>query len=141
VGRYLQIGLTPVIIADEVEWADASAVQAERASLAQAIERWRTDWESRDTERYLSHYSARFTSGKETAATWAAHKRKVNASKSYIKVGLAQVSMFRYPREGDFVVVNFEQDYKSDSLANKMRKRQYWVKEGARWKILYEGSA
>jgi hypothetical protein len=48
--------------------------------------------------------------------------------------------MFRYPRERDFVVATFDQDYRSDSLSNVMRKRQYWVKEGPTWKIIYEGS-
>jgi hypothetical protein len=71
----------------------------------------------------------------------SAHKRSVNAGKKWIKVGLARVSMFRYPRERDFVVVAFDQHYRSDRLSNTMRKRQYWIKEGARWKILYEGAA
>jgi murein L,D-transpeptidase YafK len=141
VGRYVQVGLTPVIIADEIEWSDAETVEAERKSLAAALEQWRAAWESRDTERYLAHYSARFSSGTQNAAAWAAHKHKVNAAKSWIKVGLSQVSMFRYPRERDFVVVSFEQDYRSDTLSNAMRKRQYWVREGARWKIIYEGAA
>ena len=43
--------------------------------------------------------------------------------------------------EGDFVVVNFQQDYRSDRLSNVMRKRQYWVKESGAWKIFYEGAA
>ena len=141
VAGYVQIGLTPVIIADQIEWSDAAAVEAERSSLAAAFEHWRADWQSRNTERYLSHYSSRFNSSTQNAAAWAAHKRKVNAAKSWIKVGVAEVSMFRYPRERDFVVVSFEQDYRSDNLSNTMRKRQYWVREGARWKILYEGAA
>jgi hypothetical protein len=49
--------------------------------------------------------------------------------------------MFRYPREGDFVVVTFEQAYRSDSLKNTMRKRQYWIREESAWKIVYEGAA
>src|SRR3954468_17326318 len=93
-GGYLQVGLTPVIIADQVEWADASVVRAERASLAAAVESWRADWESRNTERYLSHYSSRFKSGAQDVAAWGTHKRKVNASKRWIKVGLRHVSMF-----------------------------------------------
>ncbi|MGE5639980.1 MAG: L,D-transpeptidase family protein [Clostridia bacterium] len=141
VGRGVQIGLTPVIIADEIEWADAADVRKERDSLAAEIERWRVDWESRDTARYLSHYSSQFKSGGQDAAAWGAHKRKVNAGRKWIKVGIRDVSMFRYPREGDFVVVDFEQDYRSDGLSNAMRKRQYWVKEGATWKIIYEGAA
>ena len=140
-GAYLQVGLTPVIIADEVEWSDAAAVEAERNSLAEAFEQWRADWESRDTERYLAHYSARFSAAGQDLAAWAEHKRSVNAGKKWVSVRLSRVSMFRYPREGDFVVVNFDQDYRSNNLSNVMHKRQYWIKEAGRWKILHEGAA
>jgi murein L,D-transpeptidase YafK len=140
-GGFLQVGLTPVIIADEVEWSEAAAVEAERSSLAAALEKWRTDWESRDTERYLAHYSARFNSGGQDRAAWDAHKRAVNSGKNWVAVRLARVSMFRYPREGDFVVMSFDQDYRSNNLSNVMRKRQYWIKEAGSWKIIYEGAA
>ena len=43
VGPQLQVGLTPVIIADEVEWSDADAVENERSSLAAALEQWRVE--------------------------------------------------------------------------------------------------
>ena len=141
VARYVQVGLTPVIIADEVEWADAAAVEADRASLGAALEQWRADWQSRDTGKYLAHYSPKFSAGKQDLGAWSAHKQKVNAGRKWIKVAVSRVSMFGYPRERDFVVVTFDQDYRSDGLSNVMRKRQYWVKEGARWKILYEGAA
>ena len=140
-GRQLQIGLTPVIIADQVEWSDAKALEAERASLAAALEEWRADWQSRDTERYLAHYSSRFAAPGQDLASWSEHKRKVNAAKSWIQVGLARVSMLRYPRERDVVVVTFVQDYRSNGLSNVIKKRQYWAKEAGAWKIIYEGPA
>ena len=139
-GRNLQVGLTPVIIADEIEWLSAAALEAERKSLGAALESWRADWESRDTGKYLGHYAPRFHSGDQDLAAWSEHKRKVNAAKSWIKVGVSRVAMFQYPRER-FVVVSFEQDYRSSNLSNAMHKRQYWIKEGAQWKILYEGGA
>jgi murein L,D-transpeptidase YafK len=141
VGAYVQVGLTPVIIADEIEWSDAAAVEAERSSLAAAFEQWRADWESRDAGRYLSHYSARFSAAGQDLAAWGAHKRAVNGAKKWLKVATSRVSMFGYPREREFVVVTFDQDYRSNNLANVMRKRQYWVKESGNWKILYEGAA
>ena len=141
VAPMLQVGLTPVIIAEEIEWIDARSVEAERSSLAAALEQWRVDWQSRDTERYLAHYSKHFSSGAQDYAAWATHKRGVNAGKRWIEVGLGDVSMFRYPREGDFVVVTFVQAYRSDSLKNTMKKRQYWIREDGAWKIVYEGAA
>jgi murein L,D-transpeptidase YafK len=140
VGRFMQVGMTPVIIAEEIEWADADVLQAERAALAGALERWRSDWESRDTERYLEHYAATFRSDAQDLAAWAVHKRGVNTAKAWIRVGLAQVAMFRYPSEADFVVVTFKQDYRSSNLSNAMHKRQYWQKQDGRWRILYEGT-
>jgi murein L,D-transpeptidase YafK len=136
----VRVGATPVVIADELEWVPAATLEAERKGLADALEAWRADWESRDTAKYLSHYAAKFHSGDQDLPAWSAHKRKVNAGKQWIKVGLNRVSMFQYPRE-QFVVVGFDQDYRSSNLSNVMRKRQYWVREGARWKILYEGGA
>jgi murein L,D-transpeptidase YafK len=141
VGRFMQVGMTPVIIAEEVEWADAAAVQAERQALAAALEQWRLDWQSRDTARYLGHYSPRFKSGGQDLAAWAAHKRTVNAAKTWIRVGLTQVSMLRYPNQANFVVVTYAQEYRSNNLSNTMHKRQYWQKEDGRWRIFYEGSA
>ncbi len=139
VGRYVQVGLTPVIIADEIEWTDTATLDAERDSLAAALESWRVDWESRDTERYLQHYSPRFRSADQDFAAWAAHKRTVNSGKSWVKVELSRVSMVRYPRERDVVVVTFNQEYRSNNLSNTMLKQQYWLKEDGRWKVIYEG--
>jgi murein L,D-transpeptidase YafK len=141
VAQFVQVGLTPVIIADEIDWSEPGAVEADRSALAAALEQWRADWQSRDSEKYLAHYSPKFSAGKQDLAAWSAHKRKVNAGKKWIEVRLTRVSMFRYPREKDFVLVTFDQDYRSDRLSNQMRKRQYWMKEGARWKIVYEGAA
>jgi murein L,D-transpeptidase YafK len=138
--QYLQVGVTPVIISDNVEWIDSDTLESERKSLATALDTWRADWESRDTARYLAHYGAEFRSEDQDLAAWSAHKQKVNAGKSWIKVGMGGLTMFRYPRE-DFVVVSFDQDYRSSNLSNSMRKRQYWKRDGARWKILYEGGA
>jgi len=137
----LQAGVTPVLIAQELEWVPPETLEAERRELHEALARWRSDWESLDTERYLAHYSARFRSGTQDFAAWAKHKRRVNARKRWIQVGVARVSMFRYPGE-NFVLVSFEQDYRSSDLANVvMRKRQYWTREEGRWKIVYEGGA
>ena len=140
VARFVRIDLTPVIISDQIDWTTAASLEAERRSLAAAIEAWRADWESRNLGRYLSHYSRSFHGDGQDFAQWAARKRLVNSAKTWVKVGISDVSMLRYPRE-PFVVVSFEQDYRSNNLSNVMRKKQYWVKRGGTWKILYEGPA
>ncbi len=138
---YLQIGLTPVIISNTVEWLSVDDWAAERSALNKQIESWRKDWESRDVDRYLAHYSKSFRNNEGGYERWAEQKKAVNASKSWIKVQLDKVSVFRSPGKQDLVVVTFEQDYRSNNLSNVLKKRQYWLKEGGRWKIVYEGFA
>ncbi len=139
-GRHLQIGNTPIIIAEQMRWSDA-ADQAERSELLAAIEQWRKDWASRDTETYLKHYARDFAAGRTSFNEFAQQKRLVNSGKTWIKVQLAHLSVFPYPNQAGLVVVNFEQDYSSNNLSNRMHKRQYWVKREGRWKIIYEGAA
>ncbi|CAG0933570.1 MAG: hypothetical protein EFKGCFLK_01004 [Rhodocyclaceae bacterium] len=139
--KNLQIGTTPVIISNSIEWLSLDDWQTERTALSVSIETWRRDWESLDTGQYLRHYSQRFQSGKLDFAQWSAQKRQVNAGKQWIKVSADNVSMFRSPGKEELVVVTFDQNYRSSNLSNTMKKRQYWIKEDGAWKIVYEGGA
>lgn len=137
---YLQVGITPVIITNKMAWSTAQD-QSDRAALLHEIEQWRRDWISMDTNAYLKHYARNFNSENTNFDAWAKQKQNVNAGKSWIKVNLVDVSLFNYPEQPGMVVVNFDQDYSSSNLSNRMKKRQYWIKQNNRWQILYEGSA
>lgn len=141
VAKNLQVGLTPVIISNSVEWLSLDDWTRERKELNSAIESWRHDWESRDSDRYLGHYSPRFKSADQNYEQFANQKRQVNAGKEWIKVKLNNLSVFRSPGKDEVVVVTFDQDYRSNNLDNAMKKRQYWLREDGQWKIIYEGNA
>jgi murein L,D-transpeptidase YafK len=139
--KNLQVGTTPVIISNSIEWLSLDDWQSERAALSRSIEKWRRDWESLDTDKYLGNYSKRFQSGKQDFEQWAAQKRKVNIGKRWVKVAASNISMFRNPGKEEMVVVTFDQGYRSNNLSNTMKKRQYWMKEDGAWRIVYEGGA
>jgi murein L,D-transpeptidase YafK len=140
IGQFLQMGITPVIITNQMEWGDEQS-KADRDELLSELEQWRADWASRNTEIYLKHYARDFSSSDANYASWAKQKKTVNAGKSWIKVNLSNLSVFVYPNQPDMVVVNFEQVYSSNNLSNRMKKRQYWKKRDNRWQIVYEGAA
>jgi murein L,D-transpeptidase YafK len=141
VAKNLQVGLTPVIISNSVEWLSLDDWARERSELNKSIDAWRADWESRDIDRYLAHYSKRFKAGEQDFAEFATQKKQVNAGKEWIKLKIDNVSVFRNPGKEEVVVVTFDQDYRSNNLNNQMKKRQYWLREGDQWKIIYEGTA
>lgn len=138
----LSNGKTPVIIANNLQWLQGDASPGEKDRLSEALENWRQDWQAQDTDSYLAHYSKNFFSPQADLAQWSKEKRYIQARKSKVAIRLSNISMFRYPDKNlQMAVVNFEQDYKSDTLDSSIRKRQYWVLEDQRWKIMYEGPA
>jgi murein L,D-transpeptidase YafK len=133
-------GGTPVVIAERIEWVTSDRLRLEREEFMRQIEAWRSDWESRDAQKYLSHYARDFRAGGVDLAGWSEQKRRANAAKKWIKVGLSNVSVLRSAGEAGVVEVTFDQDYRSSNLSQRARKRQYWVEEGGRWKIAYENT-
>jgi murein L,D-transpeptidase YafK len=141
-GKNIDPGRTPVIISDNVEFLSLDDWNHERQALLKAIEKWRTDWESRNVDAYLGHYARNFEGDGMNLRQWSERKRQVNGAKEWIKVKLGDMDMFRYPGvKQEMVVVTFQQDYQSSNLSNSMKKRLYWIKEGGEWKIVDEGAA
>ncbi|MFA6178657.1 MAG: L,D-transpeptidase family protein [Candidatus Methylopumilus sp.] len=143
----LQSGNVPFIIANNLQWLVAQQELGKKDSLKKALELWRKDWQSQDTDNYLSHYSPQFSSeaaGSKSMSyeNWAAEKRRIQASKPKVDISLSNISMFSYPGSSTpMAVVTFDQSYKSPYLDSQMRKRQYWIYENQHWKIIYEGAA
>lgn len=137
-GRYIQAGKTPVVIAREIDWVSYDALDARRSELVSVLDAWRTDWESRDTARLLAHYSADFRTGRQNFQAFAVGKQTVNAGKHWIKVELSDVSFMLYPERPDFALVSFVQRYQSNNLSDRTVKRQFWSREDGRWKIVHE---
>ncbi|MDN5935276.1 MAG: L,D-transpeptidase family protein, partial [Nitrosospira sp.] len=91
VGTTLQVGITPVIISDEMEWVKPGDATLLRHKLAQHLESWRHDWESGNVDAYIRHYGRDFSSGNQNLAEWEKHKRRVQAAKSWIKVDISNI--------------------------------------------------
>jgi murein L,D-transpeptidase YafK len=136
----LQQGGTPFIIVPQLKWVSQAA--PEQPKLQKALDQWRQDWQAQDTDRYLSHYSERFFSQTSDIQGWSREKRRIQSDKKPVSIVLSNISMIRYPNSQiPMAVVSFDQEFKSEFLDSRMRKRQYWIYEDQRWKILYEGAA
>ncbi|MEN9353260.1 MAG: hypothetical protein RL318_585 [Fibrobacterota bacterium] len=139
-GKKLEPGKTPVVVADGAQWVDPTVLDKSRRELLESVEAWRKAWESRDVDRYLAWYGSSFKSGAgQSLSDWEMQKRKVNAGKSWITVKLASLSAVVVPESMPLVQVEFQQDYRSNNLENNMKKRQYWKREEGHWRIIYEG--
>ena len=136
----LQTGKTQIVVGDSIDWVPRSEADSISRSLVSALDSWRADWSSNNMDKYLSHYSDDFRSGKQDLQGWEKEKRRVAAGKQWIKVAYSDLSILMVPGQKNLVVVDFQQDYESNNLSNHMRKRQYWKLEDGSWKIVFEGA-
>lgn len=139
---FINIGQTPVIITESINWITKKEWKQYQSDHEFLVEQWRKDWESRNVDLYLRHYSKQYSGLGKDYNSWVEYKRRVNPSKKFIKVNLTNTSMFRYPGEQQLMVVTFVQDYASDNFKRKFTKRQYWrLEDDGQWRIVYEGAA
>lgn len=130
---------TPVLIGTQYEWLPQEEWASKREAFRQVVDNWQQDWESLNNDRYLANYSSGFDNGSMNYNRFAAHKRRVNSSKSFIDIEVKDLSIYQHPDKQDMFIATFTQTYSSDNYSGTDLKRQYWIQENGRWKIAYEG--
>jgi len=113
------------------------------SSVKSTLNQWQQDWGSLNTEAYLKHYHSAFRSGKHNLDGWKRYKRRVNGSKSFIDVSISDLSLIHDPNrwpEGEVVVAEFNQHYRSNNYQDVTRKRIYLARPGddSGWQVLLE---
>jgi murein L,D-transpeptidase YafK len=135
----VEVGKTPVVISSQVEFVSRARHASERVQTAAMLENWRQDLENLDSARLIGHYSNRFKSEHgENLQTWFAKQGKPRSGSGSVAVALQDVSLFRYPAREEMIVATFTQETRIGKSRHTVRKRQYWAKENARWKIVSE---
>lgn len=135
----VEAGKTPVVITEKVDFVNKTRWENERAWANKFLEGWRHDLESLDSRRFLNNYSHRFKSitGENLSAWYTKNRIQANAQ-SNLTIKLRDTSFFRYPGSNDLVVATFTQDIFFGKNKSTLRKRQFWSKDGAQWKVIYE---
>ncbi|MDQ6992268.1 MAG: L,D-transpeptidase family protein [Mariprofundus sp.] len=142
---HIRLGKTWVVVGNNLRFGRRHENSKLLASVKQDLEAWRRDWTNLKSDPYLAHYHRSFHSGKYNLAAWKKYKKRVNGSKSFIDVRLSDLTLIRDPNrwpEGEVVVAEFMQHYRSTNYADVSRKRLYLARQnsGEDWKILIEGS-
>lgn len=135
----VEVGRTPIIISEQVEFISRTKWNADKQAASKLIEDWRTDLESMNQNRLLANYSRNFkTLQGEDINTWFLKQRQLNDSVRDISIKLRDVTQFRYPGKDEIIVSTFTQESIIGKSKTNIRKRQYWIKEASRWRIIYE---
>ena len=143
VEKSIQLRLTPILIFDELTPAYQQGGRDEK--LHKFFDSWIKDWESRDIEKYMSHYHTDFASpikGKlYDRNQWQAYKTILTKAYSSIVVNASDPYFFRHPK---YTMMMFTQDYVSTrkggskGLVSRGTKILYIAEENGEPKIISE---
>lgn len=127
---------TPMLILDRVSYVKPEKLLSSRTSLQSWIKDWKTAWESKNIETYMSHYEDNFKAMRMNKEKWQRYKEGLNKKYAFIKIAIREPF---FVMKNDEAVINFIQDYDSDVLKDLGTKTLY-VKKNAegKFKILTE---
>ena len=133
----VEVRTTPVVIAQSLNWVAPASVQPDSRRFADTLQAWRSAKVSGDMTRLLSFYTPDFTSIGKTLPEWTPVMRaEVDKAKGR-DIQLKDLAYLRWIDNSDTMVVTFDEVIAG--ARSGPVKRQYWVRQGANWKIFFEG--
>lgn len=117
--------------------APPAAPAVERDAAVQTLNAWASAWASRDLDAYLSYYAKDFRpDGGLSLAEWEAQRRTRIGKAQSIAVTVIDPEVTRI--DASRVSVTFTQDYRSDTISDRVVKVIELVQAGGGWKIARE---
>ncbi|MCU0594217.1 MAG: L,D-transpeptidase family protein [Desulfobacterota bacterium] len=136
---FIRIDDTPVIVSEKIEMVSPSEVEKDREEVLRIIETWRTSWERKEVDKYMSLYSPDFISSGKNWQQWKEHKARLAKQYNKIKV---DVQNLRIVQNDGLVLASFLQKYGNEYFSSSGMKTLY-LKHGSRLRIIgeyFEGS-
>jgi murein L,D-transpeptidase YafK len=126
---------TPIIISSRIEMASPADIEKEKEEITEIIENWRTAWQDRDIERYMSFYNRNFSSGGKNWREWKKNKSRIADKINHI---IVDVDDLRLLTADGVVLATFKQTYSTPEFTTRGKKMLYLTKNSDQWKILVE---
>jgi murein L,D-transpeptidase YafK len=135
--RTVEIGTTPVVIAQRLQWVTPSRAHSDGEPFEHVLAAWQKAKSSGNVDQVLSFYSPDFNSNGLTLGQWTPALRSELDQVRGRAIALKDLSLLHWTDSADTMVVTFGE------VANGKRsgatKRQYWARQGDHWKIFFEG--
>ncbi len=135
VTQYIKLQKTPIIIQDELELSTPEDMKKISDASTQMIENWRSSWQAKNIDNYITFYDDDFKSNGMDVKRWKTFKGALNQTYKEIKVNFSKPMIFAYK---NYAIARFLQAYRSDQHEDFGEKLIYLVKRGDTYKILGE---
>lgn len=134
-GKYITPYDTPTVISSRLEMIDAVELEKTRLALELFVEGWRTAWQEKRIDDYMSFYGDAFFGRDTDREAFREYKAGLAAKYDLIRV---EIDNLRFLWHDGTVLAKFNQHYRSDGFDSRGSKRLYIRKNHGEWKIIDE---
>jgi murein L,D-transpeptidase YafK len=133
---------TPIVIVNKLQFAKQEDQSEVSKELRAFLNSWKHSWESINTKKYLSYYSANFVNNEGMSfPDFKKHKERTNRTKKFIHVKIDNLAILIPPEHGGKIAIaRFLQRYNSNNFKTDTRKIFYLRKGQTEWQIIGESS-
>lgn len=130
--------VTPIIVARKMKWSTPGDLETLRVEFRIALEQWRKSQEQGDLFTYLSLYDAAFRSQGMDKEEWSAYRLGVFGARPLDAMNIDDVLLLADPEVDGLYVSRFNQTMTTEHGPVTTRKRLYWTRSDAQWRIVSE---
>lgn len=129
--------MTPVVIADKLDWIQAGQVPATYTGFKPTLDQWLVDRQNADTDTLKTHYSQRFERDALDLEHW--WPKLVQSVAGQRKPKPLEVVSVLHWNDGEETMVVTMSDPNVKDKRQPVFLRTYWQKEAGQWKLVFEG--
>lgn len=138
VSKYIFLNKTPICIYNKIRFDTVKNIEKKRDRLIDYVRQWKTNWESKNIDGYISYYDSDFSSNGMSLPQFKNYKKRLNNNYRFIKVTLSDINIYGFR---NYYIVMFHQLYISDRNHFYSKKIQYWKEIKHTGKIAAEYSS
>ena len=132
------IAVAPVTGPVNVNQVAAATPDLWREQVRKTVDDWAQVWAQQNAKAYLEHYSDDFRTPQGYSLTsWRNLRRERVSSPKYIKVKLSDFDI-RLAGDGSLAIAYFVQEYRSNTVNDKVDKLLVLKRNNQQWKIISE---
>lgn len=106
--QHIHLGLTPILIFSEL--TNDYMHPGEDTELRSFFANWVRAWETKDIEKYITHYHSDFSDHGKDKTGWKVYKASLNKKYTTISLNPESVLYYRHPK---YAMITFTQNYRS----------------------------
>lgn len=136
--RQVEIRSTPVLISKQLKWVSPASLKPPTHEFTNQLNAWLKAKSSGNLSSLSTFYASDFSNRGQSLNAWLPTLQQEMSKLQGKALEIKDLSLLHWVDSNETMVVTFGEV--ASGQRSGQTRRQYWSREGAQWKIFYEGT-